>query len=448
MTAQAVHTGSYPAPRRAGPASVADWFSRASVATLVFSSGFVFIEPAPHELLAALIVPLFFINGLKLPSGLSLAAFLMVLYCIGGFAGGIIAPLTTKAMMHALITSFLVVMAIFIAAYVAGDIQRRMRAVCNAYMAAATVGSIIAILGYFRLLPNSDWFLLYERATGPFKDPNVLGSFMIFGSTIAIQRVLTCKGRDMIGACFALVVISLAVFLSMSRAAWGLLVLCGAMIAFFSFVTAESRSTRTRILVMLMIGLFVVVIAIIGLLSIDKVQQLFKARASLNQSYDMGQYGRINRHWIGFGMAMEYPLGIGFMEFTRLFGEEPHNIYLQGFMSYGWLGGISYAALVFVSIRRGYRALRAKRPWRPLLASAYVTFVGLSLEGWIIDTDHWRHWWLTLGLTWAGIVVEKRLKSEELKKNNALFPASNDIKMQSSLAHRAGPDYVSRHVGV
>jgi hypothetical protein len=32
---------------------------------------------------------------------------------------------------------------------------------------------------------------------------------------------------------------------------------------------------------------------------------------------------------------------------------------------------------------------------------AYATFVGEVAEGFIIDTDHWRHFYLLLGMIWG-----------------------------------------------
>jgi hypothetical protein len=56
----------------------------------------------------------------------------------------------------------------------------------------------------------------------------------------------------------------------------------------------------------------------------------------------------------------------------------------------------------------GYRALWLRTPWQASLITAYATYVGVFGEGFIIDTDHWRHYFLLLGLVWGLSVASER----------------------------------------
>ena len=76
------------------------------------------------------------------------------------------------------------------------------------------------------------------------------------------------------------------------------------------------------------------------LLSFDSIASLFKERASFNQPYDSGRFGRFGRHILGAGMALDYPVGIGPLQFRRFFPEDTHNSFLNAFMSGGWISGI------------------------------------------------------------------------------------------------------------
>jgi hypothetical protein len=38
---------------------------------------------------------------------------------------------------------------------------------------------------------------------------------------------------------------------------------------------------------------------------------------------------------------------------------------------------------------------------RPLFLVAYAAFVGVALEGLIVDTDHWRHFYLLMAIIWG-----------------------------------------------
>jgi hypothetical protein len=42
-----------------------------------------------------------------------------------------------------------------------------------------------------------------------------------------------------------------------------------------------------------------------------------------------------------------------------------------------------------------------RTPWGPYLIAAFATFFGTAMEGFVIDTDHWRHFFLLLGMIWG-----------------------------------------------
>ena len=115
------------------------------------------------------------------------------------------------------------------------------------------------------------------------------------------------------------------------------------MLTGLTFVTSRSPRERVRIIALTLIGAFVVVVFIAALLSIGAVAKLFEVSASLEQSYDIGHVGRFGRYILGFLVALDEPFGVGPLQFTRLFfPEDPHNTFLNSFMSGGWLSGVSY----------------------------------------------------------------------------------------------------------
>jgi hypothetical protein len=77
---------------------------------------------------------------------------------------------------------------------------------------------------------------------------------------------------------------------------------------------------------------------------------------------------------------------------------------------YGWLGGAAYLALVLVTLAVGLRGALMPAPWQFYLAAAYGVFVGEVVEGMIVDTDHWRHFYLMLGLIWGLTVASINLR--------------------------------------
>jgi len=80
---------------------------------------------------------------------------------------------------------------------------------------------------------------------------------------------------------------------------------------------------------------------------------------------------------------------------------QQHNVYLQAFLVYGWAGAMAYLLLLVASLFVGFRASLMRTPWQPYLIAAFATFVGEVAEGFVIDTDHWRHFYLLLGMIWG-----------------------------------------------
>jgi hypothetical protein len=46
-------------------------------------------------------------------------------------------------------------------------------------------------------------------------------------------------------------------------------------------------------------------------------------------------------------------------------------------------------------------------PWRSTYIAVYCAFVGVAAESAIIDSDHWRHYFLLLGVTWGLMIVSQ-----------------------------------------
>ena len=147
------------------------------------------------------------------------------------------------------------------------------------------------------------------------------------------------------------------------------------------------------------------------LLSFDSIADMFKQRASFDQSYDEGRFGRFGRHILGAEMALDLPFGIGPLQFHNYFPEDTHNSYLNAFMSGGWISGVCYPALVFVTVMMGFRYVFVRAPWQRTYLAIFAAFLGTVGESFIIDTDHWRHFWMMLGTMWGMFVAAERYRA-------------------------------------
>ncbi len=176
-------------------------------------------------------------------------------------------------------------------------------------------------------------------------------------------------------------------------------------------LTSRSSAERSRIVVTACLAAIVAMLLVAVLLSFDSISEMFQQRASFDQSYDEGRFGRFGRHILGAQMALDLPFGIGPLQFHRYFPEDTHNSYLNAFMSGGWISGLCYPAMVVLTVVLGFRHVFIQVPWQRTYLAIFSAFLGTVGEGFIIDTDHWRHFWLMLGAMWGMFAAAQNHKA-------------------------------------
>ena len=384
---------------------------RALVWLVGAAGAIVFIEPSPYESVTLLATAAFFATGLRLKLVLMPLVLALILLNTGYTIGAI--PLLGQSEVASWIATswYMAVTVVFFAMVTSEDTAARLDMLRRGLVVGAMIASLAAIGGYFNLVPGGhDLLTLYERARGTFKDPNVRGAFLILPALFSLQSVVS----DKLGKAFrntnAFAIMALAILLACSRAAWGGLVLTSAFMLALMVLTSRSNTQRSRIIIMALVAIVLGLALIAVLLSIDSVAEMFKQRASFDQSYDEGRFGRFGRHILGAEMALDLPFGIGPLQFHRYFPEDTHNSYLNAFMSGGWLSGICYPALVFTTVIMGFRHIFVPVPWQRAYLAIFAAFVGTVGESFVIDTDHWRHFWMMLGAMWGMIAAAQAYK--------------------------------------
>jgi O-antigen ligase len=399
------------APFKAGSTPIGRAFMRTQtqklldlmVAFWIFTGSLVMFEPSPYEFAFILVLPVAFLAGMGIyRSTLGLLAIVLAFIpfaLIGAFQ--VRTQPVTDGLQFVAITIFLLVTAYFAANFVAGDTQRRMRLVINAYTIAAVICAIIGTLAYLGLMPSADTFLRYGRAKSTFNDPNVFGPFLILPAMFALQRVLLGRGRQVIFAGAVFMILFVGVFVSFSRAAWGHFAFSSLIVLALCFWLEAWAHDKVRIIIMSIVGAGMLAVALGGLLSIPSVNALFETRAA-GQDYDSGETGRFGRQGFAFELALSNPWGIGPGEFhTMRVTEEPHDVYVQVLHAYGWGGGAMYYLLVILTLWRGIASLRRRSPYRLMMIPPIATYAMVVGESAIIDSDHWRHYYLLVGLIWG-----------------------------------------------
>ncbi|MGB3878407.1 MAG: O-antigen ligase family protein [Shinella zoogloeoides] len=387
----------------------------------VFLSGFVISEPAPYEVFMAALIGLWALVGLRISRTVASLLALLVVFNVGGMLSLTVMDDLSEGPMYMAVSLFLAISSVFFAAIVEAK-PARLQLIFRAWVASALITSMLGILGYFHAFPGSEAFTLYDRAKGAFQDPNVFGPFLVAPSLYLMHGLLA--GR-ILGAplkVIGVLILALGIFLSFSRAAWGLYLFAVAALVFIMLLKERTGAFRLKILILSISAAGLMILALVVALQFDKVSNLFSSRTQLVQEYDGGHLGRFERHRIGFLMAMEKPLGIGPMRFGKMFSEDEHNIYLKSLTTYGWLGFITYLTLIGWTLAAAFKALLRDRPWQPYLMIAFITLLGHSGIGFVIDTDHWRHFYLLLGVTWGCLALERRYIRQALKEKAAPPP--------------------------
>ena len=376
------------------------------------SCSLVFIEPSPYEIATVLAFGTIAIAGLTIQRALIPLAFLLILTNIG-YTISASSLLGEKSVLTWVITSwYLAVTAVFLAGALCTNTQARLDMLMKGVIVAGLIAAAAGVVGYFRVIGSlNDLLLLYDRARGTFKDPNVFGAFMVLPALISLQYVISSRFWPATRHAVLFGLCSAAVLLSFSRAAWGQLAFAAHMVLFLTLVTSPSSNQRMRIVLLAIAGVGGVALFLAGLLSLEAVSNLLKERLNFNQSYDVGETGRFGRHLLGALLALDVPFGIGPLQFPKFFPEDPHNSYLNAFMSGGWLAGVCYPTLVLVSLYYGMRAVFTPTPWQRTTIVIYTAYFTTAAESAIIDSDHWRHGFLILGVLWGLIAASRAYAS-------------------------------------
>ncbi len=385
--------------------------ARFAVLLAIVASGIVFTEPAPVDLLMIALIALLPLAGLQTYTA-SLGLYLMLwLICgTGAVAASAMSADMARSAIHTGVSFYLYVSSFVLAAFIANRPDQHTRLILNGYAVAALIAALTGIAGYFHLIPGAfELFTKFGRATGTFKDPNVFGPFLIPIILYCAHVVIAREAKRIAVPLGLAAVLLFALLLSFSRGAWLNFAIAALIYGYVTFVTTRSVPDRRRMLAFAGAGLAAMAIAVIVALQFDAIADLLAQRSSLSQSYDVGPDGRFGGHEKAKALLLLNPLGLGANQFGGLYhSEDVHNVYLSMFLNAGWLGGLFYLVVIGLTLAlAGAHMLRSTRT-RPLFLIAFAALVGNVVEGVVIDTDHWRHFYLLLAIVWGLMAADER----------------------------------------
>src|SRR5690606_12067954 len=301
--------------------SVRDLFEGLVVILLALSS-VVHVEPAPFDLLIVLLfVIALALRRLAIPRASSFALACVAMFLLTNVISLGAADNINVALRYGAITLYLVIAWAFVLGLAGKSRERAVQLVMLGWTIGAVLTTILAILGYFRLLPIYELVTESDRIRGLFKDPNVYGAALVPPAVWAASRLVALERSRRSAWAAALVLCGVGVFLSYSRGAW--ISLGVAMLTFFLLRVVGVGTGRSRVMTLLAVPVAAVLLAIAfgRLTDIDVVRDMLERLLGM-QSYDTERFS-IQRKAIE--TAMRTPLGIGPGHTEPVFRRAAHN---------------------------------------------------------------------------------------------------------------------------
>jgi O-antigen ligase len=359
--------------------------------------GVVAVEPAPPDAVFAVVMAVALVTGRfridRAP--LSILALLGV-YVLLNIASAVEAVDPARAGLYLGITLYLAVFAIWFTGYV--DSFRRTRGLVIAYLAGAVIAAGVSSLALLLSVPAADLLTVEGlRAKALFEDPNVYGPFLIPIALILMEEILTPRLLRMRTATklVLLLVLLVGLLLSYSRGAWVNFVVAALTMLGVLVMRRGGARRAVGVLVVLVLG----AVAVGGVLALTGSLEFLEERARL-QTYDSERFAA-QRQGIAFGE--ENLLGIGPGQFEVRAPVVSHNLYVRALSEQGFLGLFAALAIILATLVMALRSAVLGRDTYGIGSAALLgAWVGIAIESFVIDSNHWRHLWLVAALIWAG----------------------------------------------
>ena len=371
----------------------------AAVALGVLLLAVVRIEPAPSDLVFAVVIAVALVTGRLFLERVPLSVSVLVAGFLSlNLLAATVATDGARAVAYFAITLYLGVFALWFSAYVCSI--RRARLILLAYLVGAALSAAVACLALVAPFPGASAFVDGPRAQGLFKDPNVFGPFLVPAALILMEETVAPRllRFRLSTKLLLLSLLTVGVVFSFSRAAWlnlavGMLVLL--------VVLALRRGGGRRAMTMLVVSL-VAGAALFGVVAATSSASFLTERAGL-QDYDVQRFGT---QASGLEIAATHPLGIGPGQFEAVSELSAHSTYVRALAEEGVVGALLIFTLLLLTLGFAARnVVLGVDTYGIGSAALLAAWCGLLVNSSFVDTLHWRHLWLVAALIWAGTAL-------------------------------------------
>ena len=371
-------------------------------AIFVFFGGITVLEPSPYDLAALVFLPLLAFSGFKLYGEHVTILSLWLIYILAGFLALMPHWGEFDPTMFQFQSLYLVITFVMLLLFFSQNTLDRSELALKAFAASCIFSAIIGLMGFADIAGLRATRTAYEgRVNGLFKDPNAFGSYMILGSLYLLHLLALGRSKRMWLTAIGYLLVMSGIFLSFSRGSIGATLFGSIIILTMGYLTCGSPQIRRRIVFTVVCGMVVVALAVAVALSIDSIRELIALRFNPVQDYDAGPTGRFGNQLRSLPMLLELPNGFGPLRFRLVFKLEPHNSYINGFASYGWIGGFAWIMIVATTCYVGFRLMFSPSPYRFHAQVWFSALFVLLLQGFQIDIDHWRWVFLSFAAVWG-----------------------------------------------
>jgi O-antigen ligase len=358
--------------------------------------GIVFFEPAPADLVFFVVIAVALVTGRfsirrSPPAVVGIIGFFLALNLLSAVE----VVDVTRATTFFATTVYVAVLGLWISGWITS--RRRAKLAAGGYLFAAVAACVLGLLALFVAIPEQERIVAEGRIVALFKDPNVFGPFVVLAALILVEEILTPRLFRMrrVFKGVLLVVLVLGVLFSYSRGAWAnLAVGVGVVLAVVAFRRRGGRKVLAALCLVLVAALLVS-----ATVTASGSGDFLVERAQI-QSYDADRF----RAWVaGLEPAQRYPFGVGPGQFEQVASISAHSLYIRVLAEQGLPGLLAVAALLIFTLCAALGNAVAGRSTHGIGSAALLgAWCGIVVNSFVIDTLHWRHFWVVAALVWAG----------------------------------------------
>lgn len=367
------------------------------LALVIGTSSYVVIEPAPSDLLFAVLFLAFLASrSVRKPIDLNpVLSLSLLLFVLGHLTSMYALEDVPRAVFYTAVTAYLLVLWYMIVALVENYGMTAVGLIRSAFLFAAVIAVTIGLL--VPVFPGLEDGLGLRPALGPrvqgaFKDPNVYAPFLGAALMLVLNDLMTRRLSLLPIALLSL--FAIGILSSFSRGGYVNLSVALATFAAVHVVLVHRLQWLNRgVMIVIVVAAVVVPVLLVYVESMG-LEHFFFRRMQL-QSYDSGRFSAQIDAILTFG---EVPMGIGPGQSEYAFPISTHNLYLRVAGENGILGIVGWFLFLLTTLWICLRGVARRGPFCDMYAVSLAILVGILVQSLVIDTLHWRHFFLFLAL--------------------------------------------------